>query len=217
MAMLETDPLIRMKIFLASASLFLLHVAVTFGATFPEEAPDGSRPQGAPRDPLSAFAAKAAPTPPPKPATSKPPGPDADSDYTFVGFDQLAGYPFNAPERDAKAPPGSPPPDVMAQIPDSIKKMDGKRVAVTGFMLPTKIEKGLATEFLLLNSPLMCCFGVTPATNAWVVVKFPKGVAATQDVLLSFRGRLHVRPEWENGWLASVYQLDGEEPARPRS
>ena len=103
----------------------------------------------------------------------------------------------------------------MSQVPESVKKLDGAKVVITGFMLPTKIEKGLATEFLLLNSPMMCCFGVTPATNAWVTVKMPKGVPPIQDTPLPFGGRLHVRAQWDDGWLSSIYQLDGEGLMKP--
>jgi len=40
-------------------------------------------------------------------------------------------------------------------------------VAVTGFMLPTKMDKGLVTEFLLVKESMMCCYGVMPKINEW--------------------------------------------------
>jgi hypothetical protein len=154
-----------------------------------------------------------------KPSASAKQAPQATSDgYVAVGFDQLAGFPFTAPPiQPNPAPVMLPKPNVLDQIPDDIRKLDGQNVTVTGFMLPVKIEKGLATEFLLLNSPMMCCYGVTPSTNAWVMVKMPKGVPPLQDAPLPFRGRLHVRAQWDNGWLSSVYQLDGESGGGPRS
>jgi len=156
---------------------------------------------------------------PPKPAPAPAPAhvatpPAATGDYAFVGFDRLAAFPFDAPEVDASVKPGAEPTAaVLQQIPAAIRELDGRLVTVTGFMLPTKIEQGLTTEFLLLNSPLMCCFGVTPPTNAWIVVRMPKGVPPRQDTPLSFRGRLHVHAQWDGGWLTSVYQLDGDTAA----
>jgi hypothetical protein len=92
-----------------------------------------------------------------------------------------------------------------------VRALDGKRVAVTGFMLPVKIENGLAKEFLLIRSPMMCCYGVTPATNEWVVVKMKgKGVAPTMDVPLNFYGTLHVGVVIEEKMFAGLYELDGE-------
>jgi hypothetical protein len=141
---------------------------------------------------------------------------ESAEDYRPVGFDVLATFPFKSPPiLDAKAPTEAASIEVMKQVPESVRKLEGQKVVITGFMLPVKIERGLATEFLLLNTPLMCCFGVTPPTNAWVIVKMPKGTPAQQDVPLPFRGRLHVRPQWDNGYLASIYQLDGEALAKP--
>jgi hypothetical protein len=136
-------------------------------------------------------------------------------EYEPVGFDQLATFPFKPPPiLDAKASTEAASAEVMKQVPENIRQLEGRKVTITGFMLPVKMERGRATEFLLLNTPLMCCFGVTPPTNAWVIVKMPKGAPAQQDVPLPFRGRLHVRPQWDNGYLASIYQLDGEAPAK---
>ena len=177
---------------------------------------DEARPV-VPHGALSSGSAKARPAPPPAAPVASEKS-EASDEYLFVGFDQLAGFPFKTPEIDVgPAPDAKLVADVMSQVPDSVKRLDGRKVSVTGFMLPTKIENGLATEFLLLNSPMMCCYGVTPATNGWIVVKMAKGVPPVQDVPLPFRGRLHVRAQWENGWLSCVYQLDDAAPAKPAS
>jgi len=187
----------------AAISLVVLTAALR-GATLPPEAPA----EGVPGRPGHAAPA-AAVLPPPVPAGTRPAG-----EYPFVGFDQLAGFAFAAPAAQVEVTPAVEA-ELMRQIPGPVAKLDGQRVSVTGFMLPTRFERGLATEFLLLNSPLMCCFGVTPSANAWIVVTLPRGVAAVQDVPRSFHGRLRVRPQWEGGWLTSVYQLEGDAEDRP--
>ncbi len=141
--------------------------------------------------------------------------PSTAPEWTEVTFDTLATFPFKSPPiLEAGASTEAATADAMKQVPDAVRKLDGRKVSVTGFMLPTKMERGLATEFLLLNTPMMCCFGVTPPTNAWIIVKMPKGVKAQQDVPLAFRGLLHVQAQWENGYLSSIYQLDGEGAAK---
>jgi len=40
----------------------------------------------------------------------------------------------------------------MDQIPASVKALNEKQVAVRGFMMPMKVEKGMVTEFLLLRN-----------------------------------------------------------------
>lgn len=126
-----------------------------------------------------------------------------------IGFERLAGFPFTIPTPPATAD------RVLRQIPADIRALDGKTVVVTGFMLPVKVEAGVTTEFLLMASSQLCCFGITPAMNAWVTVTMPKGTLAKQDVPLSFRGRLRVAPHWDNGWLSSIYQLEAEALDRP--
>ena len=133
----------------------------------------------------------------------------ATSPIPRVGFDRLAGFPFTIPTPPATAN------QVLRQIPDDLRALDGKTVVVTGFMLPVRVEAGITTEFLLMSSSQLCCFGVTPAMNAWIAVKMPKGTPAKQDVPLSFRGRLRVAPQWDDGWLSSIYQLEAEALDRP--
>ena len=122
-----------------------------------------------------------------------------------VGFDKLASYEFTAPEDPAKAPTAE------AQIPDRVKAFDDKKVAVTGFMLPVKMDAGLVTEFLLVKDPMMCCYGVMPKVNEWVVVKMVgKGVPPLMDVPITFEGTLKVGQIYEGGYLTGLYLLKGE-------
>jgi hypothetical protein len=133
--------------------------------------------------------------------------------YEKVGFDRLASYEFTAPESEP-ANPGAPPASSAAQIPDKIKALDQQKVAVTGFMLPVKMDAGLVKEFLLVKDPMMCCYGVMPRINEWIVVKMTgPGVKPLMDVPITFEGKLHVGEMYENGFLTGVYLLDGEKMA----
>ncbi len=159
-------------------------------------------------------AAPAAPTRPllriPGPPLSALDGPPVlRSGYREIGFSQLAGFPFVAPTEPL--PAGTPPPDLLAQVPAAIRRLDGQKVVLTGFMLPTKLENGFATEFFFLSSSQLCCFGVTPAVTEWIMVKMNKeGLPAVQDVPLTLAGRLRVQPRWTDGFLTSLYTLEGD-------
>jgi hypothetical protein len=160
--------------------------------------------------------------PPPSPPPSRPilrlPGPplsaldgrlETQSGYAKIAFSQLAGFPFTAPTEPLA--PGTPPPDLLAQVPASVRRLDGKKVVLSGFMLPTKMENGFATEFFFLSSSQLCCFGVTPSANEWMIVKMKKeGLPAVQDVPMSLAGRLRVRAQWTDGFLTSIYELEGD-------
>ena len=123
-----------------------------------------------------------------------------------MSFEQLASFDFTPPPEGAAIKPGS-----VAQIPSKVQALDGKRVRLTGFMLPTKVERGLVREFLLLRNPMSCCYGIPPQPNEWVVVKMKgDGTAPIMDRPLNFYGTLHVGELYDGNTFAGLYRLDGE-------
>ena len=141
----------------------------------------------------------------------------AKADYEAVGFDKLASYTFTPPDYDATVP-NAKPPSGADQIPAKIKALDQQKVAVTGYMLPTKMEGGLVKEFLLVKDPMMCCYGVMPKINEWVVVKMTgAGVKPLMDIPITFDGKLRVGEMYENGYLTGVYLLEGDKMAETKS
>lgn len=177
------------------------------------------RPSGLASVAETAATAKvvAPPPAPTKGGTTQPEGPPTIEDgYARLGFDRLAGFKFVPPEFDPNAKPGTLPPSVADQIPDAIKKFNGQKAIVTGFMLPVKMEGGLVTEFLLVSSPMLCCYGTVPNMNEWVVVRMAKGVKPLMDVPINCYGRLVVKEQYDNGFLTGIYLLDGERYLEPK-
>lgn len=122
--------------------------------------------------------------------------------YENVGFDRLAAFEYTPPEGETV---------VKDQIPAKIKALNEKKVAVTGFMLPTKMDKGLVKEFLLVKDAMMCCYGAMPKINEWIVVKMNgAGVKPLMDLPITFEGKLRVGEMFENGYLTGVYLLEGD-------
>ncbi len=139
------------------------------------------------------------------------PAPEVENGYLRLGFDKLASYKFIPPAYDPTADAKAPPPSGDEQIPAGVKNWNGKKAIVTGFMLPVKMDGGLVTEFLLVKDPMMCCYGVVPNMNEWVVVKMVKGgVKPLMDVPISFYGELKVGAMFENGYMTGIYLLEGE-------
>jgi hypothetical protein len=135
--------------------------------------------------------------------------------YLKVGFDVLAGYPFETPPPfDPAADPKAASPAVDGQLPGYIRQLDGQKVLVTGFMLPIKMEGGLVKEFLLLKNQMMCCYGVPPQMNEWVLVRMTgDDVKPVMDTPVSFYGRLKVGAMFESGYMTGLYLLEGEKLA----
>ncbi len=164
--------------------------------------------------PASTNRPTGAPAPPPAHTTTLPAtnpasaalAPDADG-VIHVGFDTLAGYVY--PETNEALPADAPPPPT--QVPESLRVLSGQTVAVKGFMLPMKLQSGLATELLLMRDQSMCCFGVVPRINEWVNVKMAgRGVKPIQDQPVTIYGRFQVGEVYENGYLVTLYNLAGQ-------
>ncbi len=139
-------------------------------------------------------------------------------EYNVVGFDKLAAYSFEvsdellAPATNTAAMALT----VDSQIPASVKAFNDKPVALTGFMLPLKVEGGLVTELLIMRDQSMCCYGVQPKINEWVSVKMKKtGVKPVMDQAVTIFGKLHVGEMRENGYLVGIYSLDGDKMEAP--
>ncbi len=163
---------------------------------------------GAVLRPLGLLALLAAPL---AAADTGAPAPEMENGYLRLGFDRLASYKFAAPAYDPAADPKAPPATGEEQIPDRVKAWSGQKAIVTGFMLPVKMDGGLVTEFLLVKDPMMCCYGVIPNMNEWVVVHMTQGgVHPLMDVPISFYGRLKVGAMFENGYMTGIYLLEGE-------
>ncbi len=141
--------------------------------------------------------------------------PESEHGYLRLGFDRLGSFKFVTPPFDATAE--ATPATGEEQIPAEVREWSGQKAIVTGFMLPTKMDNGLVMEFLLVKDPMMCCYGVVPNMNEWIVVKMAKGVRPLMDVPLSFYGRLKVGAMFENGYMTGIYLLEGERMADVKS
>lgn len=143
------------------------------------------------------------------PPTATPRPEMLEGGYLKLGFDVLASYRLENPDYN-KIPPGENPPSIEHLIPEAIKAFNGKKAVVTGFMLPTKYEQGFVTELLLMRDPMMCCYGLIPNPNEWIVVTSKKGFRAFQDIPLSFHGTLEVKEKFQHGALIGIYFLEAE-------
>ena len=138
--------------------------------------------------------------------------------YDVVGFDKLAAYTFEVSDELLLPATNSAAmaKRVDSQIPAAVKAFDNKPVALTGFMLPLKVEGGLVTELLIMRDQSMCCYGVQPKINEWVSVKMGRaGVKPVMDQPVTLFGKLHVGEMRENGYLVGIYSLDGDKMQAP--
>ena len=142
-------------------------------------------------------------------SVSDMPPPAVVKGYLQLGFDRLAGYDFVMKEQpaDRKVPRWTG----QEQIPDVVKGWDGKKAEIKGFMLPTRLEKGLVTEFILMRDLATCCYGASPSMNHFVVVKLAKGVAPMGEKVIKVSGTFKVGTTFDSfGFMVGIYQFAAE-------
>jgi hypothetical protein len=138
--------------------------------------------------------------------------------HDTAGFDKLSAFTFKTTDDMVlgMADALTTSQDIASQIPASVKALNHKDVTVTGFMMPTKVEDGRATEFLLLKNQGLCCYGTQPAMNEYVTVRMAgKGVKPVLDRLITVSGQLRVGELRENHLLVGIYRLDADKCDAP--
>jgi hypothetical protein len=134
--------------------------------------------------------------------------------HVLVDFMRLSDFKVEAAAFDPNVKPEAALAAVDQQIPAAIKQLNGRRVQVTGFMLPVKMEGQLVSEFLLMRDQMMCCYGVIPRLNDWIVVRPAKPVRYEPDVPIHFRGKFQVQAMQEQGFITGIYMLEGAAPGK---
>jgi hypothetical protein len=134
-----------------------------------------------------------------------------------VGFEQLASFPYTIVD----AGTGATPAEIEAarkrdQVPATIRALDQKRVAITGFALPLQLENGRAKKLFLMRDVSTCCFGATPNTNDYVVVTMKEGAKTVADIPIVLVGTLRIGERYEGGYLVSLYELEDAKYLGPR-
>jgi len=145
----------------------------------------------------------------PLPKAEEATAPEDLREYVDLGFDKLTSYVYELPE------PGTE--QKRDQIPASVKKLDGTKVSLKGFMIPLKTEGEDVIEFVLVRNQMACCFGMVPRINEWIHVRMAPGKAAPYalDIPITVFGKLEVGEVYENGYVMSVYRLECDRVVEP--
>ncbi len=125
--------------------------------------------------------------------------------YETVTFKTLGNYEYDVfdEERIKKG---------LNRIPGSVMALDGRKVAITGYMLPMDEFQGRVTKFLLLSNTMACCFGMSPNINEWIEVEMPKGkhTKIYNDEPIVVCGVLQVGEIVRNGEVESLYGMTAD-------
>ena len=113
----------------------------------------------------------------------------------ILPFDELTSWPYE---------------DGLKGMPKRVKQLSGKKVLMTGFMLPIDEVQNIK-EFLLVESLWSCCYGQPPDIHGIVRVVMPK--KKTTDYFfdpLKIVGTFKVEATVMDGYCVDIYQLHVE-------
>lgn len=100
-------------------------------------------------------------------------------------------------------------------VPGRIREFDGSRIRIRGFMLPTLNEGAGVREFMILPSPMTCCYGVAPRFCEFITAHVKgNAIPACMDEPVTFEGTLHVGDIYVNGYWSALYTMDCTNVAR---
>jgi hypothetical protein len=108
-------------------------------------------------------------------------------------FEEIASWPYE---------------DGLKGMPKKLKSLDGKKVMMTGFMLPIDEVENIK-EFLLVQSLWSCCYGQPPDINGTVrvVMKGKKRIDYKFEPI-KVVGTFRIKSTIEDGFCVDIYQLE---------
>ncbi|HVZ80419.1 MAG TPA: DUF3299 domain-containing protein [bacterium] len=174
----------------------------------------------------------AAPGPKPPVPAGKIPWPQ-EGDHYRVGFEALASFPCEitdvsqgtslSQDDTNRGDPFEKKPASKKKrtydIPAPIRTLNGQKVEVVGFMIPMATDKEKVSSFILAQSRMTCCYGVTPKLNQWIYVKMVPGseIEGIMDVPVTVHGTLDIGREFDEengGWC--LYRMSSDRVKVPR-
>jgi hypothetical protein len=128
-----------------------------------------------------------------------------DREHQVVSFGTLSSFAYGDPVAPASVSLRGRP-----KVPDAILALNGRKVAIDGFMLPIDYDDGGVTRFLLNASFDMCQFGAPSAVNERVDVTMTDGrrTVFTHRPIRVY-GQFEVGERQEGGRLVSLYRMKG--------
>lgn len=100
-------------------------------------------------------------------------------------------------------------PSFDEQIPTRVRELDRQRIRIRGFMMPTRLEDDGVREFVIVSSPMMCCYGQSPEIYEFMLVRMiGKPAPMRENMPVEYEGVLRVGDIYEHGYWAGIFALE---------
>jgi hypothetical protein len=98
-----------------------------------------------------------------------------------------------------------------SMLTDKVRDLDGKRVRIRGYILPTAQQRGIK-QFVLVRDNQECCFGPGAALYDCILVRMQEGKSAEFSVRpVAVEGKFQVEEFYgPDEKPLAIYRLDGE-------
>ena len=102
--------------------------------------------------------------------------------------------------------------DPEGAFPEEVLALDGRRVALEGYMQPLSFNGNKVTSFILSPYPPGCCFGGMPGLDEWVDVTVEgEGVGYIAYRVVRVTGELEVGEALDDwGYVSSLYRMQSD-------
>jgi hypothetical protein len=129
-----------------------------------------------------------------------------------LGFDKLSAFNYTLVDAGTGATPEQIAEHMKKdQVPGWIHLYDGKRVVLTGYMMPLQVENGRSKKFVMMRDVTTCCYGAVPNMNDYLIVTMKgEGVQVVQDIPVEMLGTFRIEQKYEDGFVVSLFVMDGE-------
>jgi len=97
----------------------------------------------------------------------------------------------------------------LPAIPPHIMSLNGKKVAVRGFLMPIQGDEEGTSDFVILKNQGSCCYGIPPRVNEWIWAETHKGakVAISMDLPLTVYGTFTIKETFVDEEMTGFYHL----------
>lgn len=135
-----------------------------------------------------------------------------------LGFDKLSSFSYQLVDAGTGASPEEIAEHLKKDpVPDWVKQYDGQRVLLTGYLMPLQVENGRSRKFVMMRDVNTCCYGAVPNMNDYLVVTMEgEGVEPVQDVPVDLVGIFRIDHRYEDGYVVSLFAMQGEKFLGPR-
>jgi hypothetical protein len=97
-----------------------------------------------------------------------------------------------------------------AMLTESVEAMNGKKIRIRGYILPTPQQHGIR-QFVLVRDNQECCFGPGAALYDCILVEMKPGNTADFTIRpIAVEGIFNIREFVVDGKHLAIYQMDGD-------